>query len=71
MFPERYTVIDKRALSALGVEANDVSIDLYLAYLSRCRELAARYHVELRTLDRALWQWSDEKPKTRRRKTGN
>lgn len=71
IFPERYTVIDKRALSALGVEANDVSIDLYLAYLSRCRELAARYHVELRTLDRALWQWSDEKPKTRRRMTGN
>jgi hypothetical protein len=29
IFPETYTVINKRALHALGVEANDVSTELY------------------------------------------
>ena len=69
IFPERYTVIDKRALHALGVEANDITIDFYLAYLIKCRELAELYHVELRTLDRALCRWSDEQPRMGRRRT--
>ena len=65
--PERYTVIDKRALHALGAASNDVTTELYLAHLGACRKLAGRYHVELRTLDRALWRWSEEQPKTRSR----
>jgi hypothetical protein len=69
IYPESYTVIDKRALHALGVETNDISTELYLAYLDACRKLAGRYHVELRTFDRALWRWSDEQPRTRRRRT--
>jgi hypothetical protein len=61
--PQRFTVIDKRALRALGVPAsNDVTIEFYLEYLRARRELAGRYHVDLRTFDRALWQWSDEQP---------
>jgi len=71
IFPEKYTVIDKLALHALGVETSDVTIDLYLAYLGFCQKLAGHYHVELRTFDRALWQWSDEQRKARRRAPGN
>jgi hypothetical protein len=56
--PKRYTVIDFRALEALGTDTKDRSIDFYLEYLDYCRSLATKYTVDLRTLDRALWQWS-------------
>jgi hypothetical protein len=61
MFPERYTIIDFRALESLGiVRAPTDSVDYYLSYLAKCRELARKHKVSLRTLDRALWQWSKE-----------
>jgi hypothetical protein len=61
--PERYTVIDFRALESLGVREwpND-SVDYYLEYLAACRDLARRCDKPLRTIDRALWQWSKEHP---------
>jgi hypothetical protein len=58
--PERYTVIDYRALEALGQKTSNRSVDYYLAYLAACRHLAAKHRVTLRNLDRALWQWSLE-----------
>jgi hypothetical protein len=58
--PARYTVIDFRALEALGVKTADRSIDFYLAYCAKCRELADEYRASIRDLDRALWQWSME-----------
>ena len=36
------------------------SVHYYLNYLTKCRELARKQNVSLRTLDRALWQWSKE-----------
>jgi hypothetical protein len=59
--PERYTIIDFRALEALGVKKSWHTIDSYLAYLGQCRQLARENRVSLRELDRALWQWSKEK----------
>jgi hypothetical protein len=58
--PDRYTVIDFRALESLGVKRSYLSIAFYLNYLATCRDLAKQYGVRLRTLDRALWQWSNE-----------
>jgi hypothetical protein len=58
--PDRYTIIDYRALESLGVTDWPDSAEYYLAYLAACRELARRYHKSPRTLDRALWQWSKE-----------
>ncbi len=55
---QRYTVIDFRALRALGNRSTDRSINFYLVYLDACRRLAKAHHVSLRVLDRALWQWS-------------
>lgn len=61
IFPKRYTIIDFRALDALGVKRPVVvTIELYLAYLCHCRHLAKQNNVTLRCLDRALWQWSKE-----------
>jgi hypothetical protein len=58
--PERYTVLDFRALQSLGVEQWPDSIGFYVAYLNACRDLAQRHGKTLRNLDRALWQWSWE-----------
>jgi len=58
--PERYTVQDFRALESLGIKNWPDSFVFYVAYLEACRELAARHGKSLRTLDRALWQWSKE-----------
>jgi hypothetical protein len=59
--PSRYTIIDFRALEALGYTGSDRTIDFYLAYLSKCRNFAKEYKVSLRDLDRALWQWSKDR----------
>ena len=64
--PERYTVLDFRALEALGHARHDVHF--YEEYVAFCKRLAESNIVKpqgelpaptpLRTLDRALWEWS-------------
>jgi hypothetical protein len=63
--PERYTILDFRALFSLGVERAFNSLSFYLAYLTACRDIATAAGVDLRTLDRALWQYSKENQKPR------
>lgn len=58
--PERYTVLDFRALEALGVEDSD-DVNLYVLYVEACRKMAEDYGVPMRDLDRANWQWSKRK----------
>ncbi len=58
--PERYTVLDYRALESLGIANWPDTLDFYVAYLEACRQLARSHGTTLRTLDRALWQWSKE-----------
>ena len=64
--PERYTVIDFRALEALGTDTTDRTIDFYLFYLAACRDWAIRYGANLRDFDRALWQWSSSHRESRK-----
>jgi hypothetical protein len=62
-FPEDYPILDVRALHALGQKARSVyPVSFWLRYLEACRELALEHGVSLRTLDKALWQWSKEQP---------
>lgn len=66
IYPERYTVLDFRVLEALGHARHDVRF--YEEYLAFCKRLAESNIVQpqsdlpaptpLRTLDRALWQWT-------------
>jgi hypothetical protein len=66
IYPERYTVLDFRALEALGHAPHDVHF--YEEYLAFCKRLAESNIVRpqselpaptpLRTIDRALWEWS-------------
>lgn len=66
--PERFTIIDFRALESLGITNRQAyyTIDFFIDYLRFCRGLASQCRVGLRTLDRALWQWSKEKAKAKR-----
>lgn len=62
--PEHYSVLDPRGFRALGCGPLDIGarasmpLDLYLAYLGYCRDLACANRVPLHDLDRAFWQWS-------------
>jgi hypothetical protein len=59
--PATYPILDVRALEALGVTGrSSYTIAFWLEYLATCRALAATHGVSLRTLDKALWQYSRE-----------
>jgi hypothetical protein len=59
--PDEFTVIDVRAIStwrAAGHLRSGNDWPPYLEYVDLCRRLAADSAPDLRSLDRALWQWS-------------
>jgi hypothetical protein len=66
IFPQRYAVLDYRALEAMGHPRHDV--DFYVEYNAACHRLAECGMVKaqdglpaptaLHALERALWQWS-------------
>ncbi|MGA2926308.1 MAG: hypothetical protein ABSG43_09990 [Solirubrobacteraceae bacterium] len=59
--PDRYPILDKRTLHALGVRSPvSYSQRLWAQYVEEYRRLVANARVDGRTLDRALWQWSKE-----------
>jgi hypothetical protein len=60
-YPERYPILDKRALHALGVvDAPRHSSDFWERYVAAYLQLIEQAGVDGRTLDQALWQWSKE-----------
>ncbi len=60
-FPDDYPILDVRALESLGVKPRSTyPVSFWLEYLGACRELARRAGVSIRTLDKALWQYSKE-----------
>ena len=62
-FPDRYPILDVRALESLGYESSRTtySVAFWLRYLGTCRALAEEHSVSIRRLDKALWQFSKEK----------
>jgi hypothetical protein len=60
-YPDRYPILDKRALHALGVRApSSYGLRFWEAYVEACVSLAREAGVDGRTFDQALWQWSKE-----------
>ncbi len=56
-----YPILDFRALASLGVEQpSSYTFKFWWSFVLACRELAERHQVDMRTLDRALWQYSLE-----------
>ena len=67
--PDRYTVVDRRAVEVLragGALPAGTSLPSYWDYLEVCVALAGRLDVSLRQLDRALWKYSQRELSPRR-----
>jgi hypothetical protein len=59
--PEPYPVLDYRALWAVGVDAPSAyTFELWWGYVQICREIARETGMDMRELDRALWQYAKE-----------
>ena len=58
-----YPIWDRPASEAIEFEKSQYKNDFerWDAYMSFCRNVAAQKGVDMRTLDRALWQYSDSK----------
>ena len=64
-FPARFPIFDVRALDSLGVTGRSSYTPAFWAsYVIACRAIAAEHAVSLRTLDKALWQYSKEQART-------
>ena len=62
-YPERYPILDWRALHALGVDQPSAySFRFWQAYVSGWLQWLQRSGLDGRSFDRALWQWSKEQP---------
>lgn len=60
-YPDRYPILDKRVVHALGVRAPSAySFRFWEAFVGAWRQLAKQAGVDGRTFDQALWQWSKE-----------
>jgi len=58
----RYPIIDYRALWSVKLKTpSRYDFPFWWSYVKYCRVLAGRNHVDMRTLDRALWQYSKER----------
>jgi hypothetical protein len=62
-FPSDYPILDERARDSLGDTKKRTSyrISYWIDYLLTCRRIAGELGVPIRTLDKALWQWSKER----------
>ena len=59
-----YPILDVRALWSLGIDKPPTyDFPFWEAYTRFCRNLSRKYSRSMRTLDRALWQYSKEKQK--------
>jgi hypothetical protein len=60
---DRYPILDVRALEALGTKepGGGYGFEFWWNYVTVCRRLADAARVDMRTVDRALWQWSKER----------
>jgi hypothetical protein len=54
LYPERFTVIDVRALNALSI--SNFELAFYNYYNEYCIKFAKEHNVSLRDLDRSLWE---------------
>ena len=59
---DKYPILDFRALwSCSSSKKPPYSFSFWWEYTKFCRKIAAKNNITMRTLDRALWQYSKEK----------
>lgn len=60
-FPDRYPIMDFRAIWSLGWEKpKDYSFDFWMKYCAEIKEISKRVGENIRTIDKALWHYSKE-----------
>ena len=57
---DKYPILDFRALWSLGIKETTLKIQDWDDYTTASRDIAKKAGVDMRTLDRALWQYSKE-----------
>ncbi|HAF85865.1 MAG TPA: hypothetical protein DCG32_05760 [Sphaerochaeta sp.] len=58
---DRYPILDSRAIWSLSLDDSEKdSFEFWWNYTVICRALATENHIDMRTLDKALWQYSKE-----------
>jgi hypothetical protein len=63
---DRYPILDYRALEALGVTGHvNYTVPFWIAYVAACRAIDDETGLGMRTIDRAMWQWSKERSEAR------
>ena len=61
---EDYPILDFRALWSLSIAGRvNYNFKFWWEYVSKCRDIACNNKIDMRTLDRALWQYSKENQK--------
>ncbi len=55
-----YPILDFRALWSIRLETYRYSSSFWSDYTYFCRDIASRNQIDMRTLDKALWQYSKE-----------
>ncbi len=56
---EKYPILDFRALWSVSIDVpSQYSFPFWWPYVTFCRDIAKRSNVKMRTLDRAMWQYS-------------
>ena len=59
---DSYPILDRRAIWSLSEEQpNSYNFDYWSEYVCTCRKIASKACVDVRTLDKALWQYSKSK----------
>lgn len=59
---DKYPILDFRALWSISIDKPyNYTFSLWWQYVQFCRDVAEKNQVDMRTLDRALWQYSKTK----------
>lgn len=66
-FPDRYPIVDFRALWSLGVRRpSSYSFDFWWDFVKSMREESTRLGISIRDLDKALWAFAKENQRRRK-----
>ena len=58
---DRYPILDYRAIWSVDADDSfEYNLDNWLQYVTFCRKIADQASVDMRTLDKALWQFSKD-----------
>ena len=63
-FPNKYSIMDFRAIWSLGIEKpKKYDYQFWLDYCKKIKMFAIKFKQSIRTIDKALWQYSKENQK--------